>query len=114
MALVPTWKTINDLPSELLLDIFSYIDEESPRYLHLRSKRFRYLDPISRINRRLRSVALVFLWRDVVCRTVDDFMHIIDIVTCDVYNHYHLLDKETLRLKAQSLKETAYHVKYDI
>jgi hypothetical protein len=104
-------KTINDLPNELLFEIFRYLDTECARYVHLRSKRFRYFDPLSRVNRRLRSVALVFLWRDVVCRTADDLKRIMNLLTCDVENVSGYLDNDALILKAKSLGETASHVR---
>ena len=113
MAPVSRYKTINDLPSELLFQIFGYLEADvvCKRYEHLQSKRFRYFDPLSRVNRCFRSVALVYLWRHVVCATVDDLKRIIELLTRDVRKVYGYLNDDELALKEISLKQTAAHIR---
>lgn len=64
--------TITDLPDELLLQIFEslYSDCQVLKYLPLNNSRFRIFDVLSRANRRLRSLVLPFLWRDIACNSV--------------------------------------------
>ena len=99
--------TLESLPDDVILEIFECLYAPTSKYLPLNSAQFQIFGPPSRLSRRLRPLALRFLWRDVFCQTGNEMERVTEIIYGDVSSEDHggVLDgKRALGTRARFIR----------
>ena len=89
-------KTFDALPNEVLFEILKWLNMSELKHFPLRSERCRLLSPLTRVNHRLRAIALELLRGKVVCRNIEHLERVTDRLEYDWEADPSLLDEEEL------------------